>query len=237
MCTVTWMRQDDGYVLLCNRDERNSRLPAIGPQINELRGVKYVAPVDGNHGGSWIGANQFGLSLCLLNRYGTPQLDETREHTSRGLLLIELLDCRHPVQVAERLKGFELDRFQQFTMLALGRDSEPKLMEWNGTTCSVSSAADSLVPLSSTSFMEPGIAESRTSQFHSFVAAAGLSAELLDQFHRSHLPTRGPASVCMHREGAATVSLSKVLVGREGIEFLYEAGSPCTSGKLESVRL
>src|SRR4051794_11876094 len=112
MCTVTWMRHDNGYVLLCNRDERNSRLPALGPQVNELHGVSYIAPLDGNHGGSWIGVNQYGLGLCLLNRYGDARLDESKEYVSRGLLLVELLDSRDCKQVVARLREFDLTRFR-----------------------------------------------------------------------------------------------------------------------------
>ena len=44
---------------------------------------------------AWIGVNQFGLSLCLLNRYQDEgRVDAARTYTSRGLLLNELMDCR-----------------------------------------------------------------------------------------------------------------------------------------------
>lgn len=71
MCTVSWLHKAKGYVLLCNRDERHTRKPALGPRISERNGISFIAPVDGDHGGSWIGVNQFGLTLCLLNRMVT----------------------------------------------------------------------------------------------------------------------------------------------------------------------
>ena len=66
MCTVSWLRQAEGYVLLCNRDERHTRKPAGGPRVGDVRGVSFVAPVDGDHGGSWIGTNQFGSDLVSI---------------------------------------------------------------------------------------------------------------------------------------------------------------------------
>jgi hypothetical protein len=85
MCTVTWLPRPDGYQLLCNRDERDSRQPALGPRLHEQNGVKYIAPVDGDHGGSWIGTNEFGMSLCLLNRVGDVESDGNRDYISRGV--------------------------------------------------------------------------------------------------------------------------------------------------------
>ena len=35
MCTVSWLRQAEGYELLCNRDERHTRKPAGGPRISK----------------------------------------------------------------------------------------------------------------------------------------------------------------------------------------------------------
>jgi hypothetical protein len=66
MCTVSWVHQKDGYQLLSNRDEKHTRKPALAPSLRQQRQVRFLAPIDGDQGGSWIGVNQFGLSLCLL---------------------------------------------------------------------------------------------------------------------------------------------------------------------------
>jgi len=234
MCTVTWLHRPDGYHLLCNRDERDSRQPALGPGIHEQNGVKYIAPVDGDHGGSWIGSNEFGLSLCLLNRYGDVQSDENREFISRGLLLIDLLDCSEVEQATLRISDADLSRFRPFNLLVLPRSAKPALLEWTGSKFSIVNDVDCLVPLTSTSLTEPGIAVERRRQF---AAIAGLNEDSLDDYHRSHLPTRGAYSVCMHRDGAATVSLSKVSVTQDEILFAYESGSPCQSTSATTIRL
>lgn len=236
MCTVSWLRQAEGYVLLCNRDERHTRKPAMGPRVGKVRGVSFVAPVDGDYGGSWIGANQFGLTLCLLNRYGDWKPDPDRDYTSRGSLLVDLLDCVRGQDLSERLNHIELDRFQPFTMLALSVDEPAILVDWTGSQSMIQLDAEALMPLTSSSFKDTDVGTRRRRLFAEMASHQGrLDTELLHQFHRSHLPERGPASVCMHRDDAATVSLSIVTVTPRSVEFLYHPKSPCLEAPAESV--
>ena len=53
MCTVTWLIQDESYLLLFNRDERRDRAPELAPRIH-LQPARYIAPLDGAAGGSWM---------------------------------------------------------------------------------------------------------------------------------------------------------------------------------------
>lgn len=237
MCTVSWLRQAKGYVLLCNRDERHTRKPASGPRVSTVRGVSFVAPVDGDHGGSWIVANQFGLTLCLLNRYGGDgKPDQNRAYISRGLLLTDLFDCSRSQDVIDQMKQRELDRFQPFTMLALAVDEPAILIDWTGLECAIQPDADARMPLTSSSLKDSNVLSLRRKLFAEMASKRGnLDTELLHQFHRSHLPERGPASVCMHRDDAATVSLSIVTVSPGSVEFLYHPKSPCREAPAKSV--
>ena len=236
MCTVSWLRQAEGYVLLCNRDERHTRKPASAPRVGKVRGVSFVAPVDGDYGGSWIGANQFGLTLCLLNRYGDWNPDPDHDYTSRGSLLVDLLDCRGSQHLSERVNHIELDRFRPFTMLALSVDQPAILVDWTGSQSTIQLDAETLVPLTSSSFKDTDVGTQRRKLFAEMVSQSGkLDTELLHEFHRSHLPERGPSSVCMHRDDAATVSLSIVTVTPASVEFLYHPKSPCLGAPAENV--
>lgn len=237
MCTVTWTHTSDGYVLFANRDERDTRQPALGPRVSVVRGVKYLAPVDGDHGGSWIGVNEFGLSLCLLNRYGDDLVETDREFVSRGLLLTDLMDCRRFDSVYKEIRQRDLTRFRPFSLLVLARSFPASTFQWNGVQLSVARDAESLAPLSSSSAIEPGIAVERTKQFARLTAGAWIDYSVLDRFHRSHLPERGPYSVCMHRADARTVSLSRIRVTKAEVQFSYEAGPPCESTSAEELSL
>ena len=236
MCTVTWLRNETGYSLYFNRDERTARRVALGPQLSELRGVKYVAPVDGDHGGSWIGVNEFGLSLSLLNRYGDIEINKQKNQVSRGLLLLDLLNSRSTEALQQRISGFELTRFRPFTLLGVAIRPPSILFQWTGFHFSFVTDAESFVPLTSSSAREPGIAIERARQFE-LLKTGHLTESSVEQFHRSHLPERSAYSVCMHREGASTVSLSKVAVSNGEIEFDYEAGPPCESVEAQHVTM
>lgn len=239
MCTVSWLRKRDGYVLMCNRDERHTRKPALGPRLNKARGVSLIAPTDGDQGGSWIGVNQFGVTLCLLNRYGD-SLDESKvDFISRGLLLLDLLPCGERAEVQQLLGKTRLESFRPFTLAVVGHAEPAMLVHWTGRECIINPDAEADVPLVSSSLQEPQIEILRKQHFRNVKGTLTGHARIarLYEFHRSHFPERGPYSVCMHRDDAATVSLSVVTVTRELIEFAYQGNSPCLEGKVEVARL
>ena len=85
MCTVTWVHeQAGGYHLFSSRDEKRTRSVALTPELYETSGVRWMAPLDPDGGGSWVAVNEFGFSVCLLNGNGTPGT------LSRGRLVTEL---------------------------------------------------------------------------------------------------------------------------------------------------
>lgn len=80
-----------------NRDELHSRGTASPPTVRARDGVRVVAPIDADGGGTWIAANDHGLCVCLLNHYpdaGEPLLrtldirpssnNRTRDDGTRG---------------------------------------------------------------------------------------------------------------------------------------------------------
>ena len=97
MCTLTFtgtaldpgisanaLREGEaGYTLLFNRDELRTRGPEIAPSETRTdSGVRYVAPTDSDAGGTWIAANEHGVSVALLN--GVESRGSERGGTSRG---------------------------------------------------------------------------------------------------------------------------------------------------------
>lgn len=238
MCTVSWIHREDGYLLLFNRDELRTRKPAFAPRIDNRSGVAFIAPLDGDHGGSWIAVNQFGLTLCLLNRFDDVPGGVIPEYTSRGLLLHELIDCSAPNMVTQRLNDAKCSRFRPFTLAALFPGQPAMLLEWTGHRLRTKSHAESLMPITSSSVLEPNVVLQRKEQFQEKVfERSSVDDELLFDFHCSHLPERGLASVCMHRADARTVSMSTVTVTQQIIEFVYHPDSPCKPANEDRLQL
>ena len=70
MCTVTVVPHETGIRVMCNRDERRSRPAALPPQVHDLGGRLAAFPVDPRGGGSWVGVNDAGIVVTLLNVSG-----------------------------------------------------------------------------------------------------------------------------------------------------------------------
>lgn len=238
MCTVTWFYAQDEYHLMSNRDELHTRLPAYPPTIHKQGRVQFIAPIDADAGGTWIGVNQFGITLCLLNRYHDPVIQRQDPYTSRGLLVMEQLECSSLSSLREHIARLDLTQFKPFTLLALALESSPLLLEWTGKRLLIDEDASSSLPLVSSSCDQKGVMAFRQQQFQQLLAKSGkIEHHMLKAFHCSHPPEPSAYSTCMHRSDAATVSFSAVRVTAEGISFFYQDGAPCKEGVAESVLL
>src|ERR1044071_1445308 len=147
MSTVSWIHQDDGYHLLCNRDELQTRKPALPPVVHERGEVRFIAPIDGDHGGSWIGVNQFGVSLCLLNGYQDGAQSAIGSNKSRGLLLAGLMDASSRAEVHNGLLETDLSRFLPFNLVALEPQQKALLVNWTGRECVSDFEGEEAMPL------------------------------------------------------------------------------------------
>ncbi|MBI1762767.1 MAG: NRDE family protein [Acidobacteria bacterium] len=229
MCTVSWTHTATGYELFCNRDERRTRPPAWTPRVRERHGVRFSAPIDGESGGTWIGINQYGLTLALLNRYDVQAGPPRDEYLSRGWLLLELLDSLGPQHAQERLQARRLTAFQPFTLAAVAVQATARLFQWDGCQLTVEDNAEAHLPLTSSSFATARVIAERRAQFAQSVSSAAERGVALAAYHQSHTPAPGAFSVCMHRDNAQTVSYSHIQVAAQQITFNYFPQAPCAA--------
>ena len=237
MCTVTWIHRPGGYELCFNRDELKTRLIAHPPSIHRESRLHYIAPIDADAGGTWIGVNQFGITICLLNFYHAAMNRQlsAEDYTSRGLLVKSLLTHETLSDIFGQYSKAELRQFRPFKLLAIGPESAVQGLVWDGTNAEI--ARNPEPPLSSSSFLSEQVIEQRRRLFREIRAREGNASEALIDYHRSHFPEKGPFSVCMHREEAHTVSFSRVVVTAEHITFHYTSGAPCETPFLEPVSM
>ena len=232
MCTVTWVREEQGYHLLCNRDERFTRTRALPPQVHERDGIRYLAPVDGDFGGTWIAVNEYGVTLCLLNGHGPAG------RRSRGWLLPELIAASSTSIAAARVAALDLRAFAPFTLALLEPDGYARVAEWSGQSLRLEEDADHRVPLTSSSYDRTGVHRARRLDYDARLRHnPRIDAAMLYRFHTSHGAARGPYSTCMHRDDAATVSFSWISVAAGEIRFLYSPASPCEWAPAEQLVL
>lgn len=224
MCTASWAPRPDGYTFCFNRDERRTRAPALPPAARDADGIAFLAPLDGDFGGTWIAVNQFGITLALLNRYQHAVAPEPREPRSRGLIILDLIAAANLATIETGLRRLPHDQHRPFSLLAIAPGSPAMIAAWNGRALVVTRHANPGLILTSSSVTEPEVALARTA---TFAALSPVSAESLEAVHRSHRPERGRRSVCMHRPEAETQSYSRIEVTPEGVRMRHIAGSPC----------
>ena len=66
MCTVSFIPRPEGFYLAMNRDESVDRVLALPPAEFRRAGLRCLYPHE-PAGGTWIGANEAGLCLALMN--------------------------------------------------------------------------------------------------------------------------------------------------------------------------
>jgi hypothetical protein len=224
MCTVSWLPFGDGYTLCFNRDERYSRAPAIPPAERTKRGVRYLAPLDGDFGGTWLAVNEFGVTLCLLNRYRVPGYGPPARPLSRGLLVLELAGMTSARDAVAALEDRSLDRVQPFSLVALEPGQAVRVVAWDGQALTGLTHRSPGLVLTSSSVTEAEVGAARRAVFAALDRA---TPKALAELHRSHLPERGRCSVCMHREDAETQSFSQITVAADRVTLEHVPDAPC----------
>ena len=234
MCTVSIVPTPGGFHLLCNRDERRDRVPAIGPRIRTTMSMQAVYPVDTQGRGTWIGVNAAGLAVALLNRTDDPAIAAARRRFSRGLIAPPLLECgcvEDAVRVARRVQA---NSFHPFRLLIV-HERRFGLVSSNGRRLSSRiQVLDRPLMWTSSSLGDARVRRPRLRLFQDLIAShRKLDAQLEGQqsFHTHCWPARSELSVLMARTDARTVSRTAIHVSRGRVTLHYTAldGTPAAS--------
>ena len=97
MCTVLFFPTKEGYYFASLRDESPKRAKAKIPAVVNNDELSYLAPIDPLGGGSWVGVNENGNVIILLNGGFQTHIREKSYRKSRGLIVTELLTKEMPV--------------------------------------------------------------------------------------------------------------------------------------------
>jgi hypothetical protein len=231
MCTVTVVPLDDGFRLRCNRDERRDRPTATSPVLQTLGRRLAVFPVDPTSQGTWVGVNDVGLAIALLNRSGdcARSLDP-EPRVSRGRIIPALLACASLDEALERCATLDPGSFGRFRLLMI-----------ESTTVAIVTSDTRVLSRERVSLSQPVM---QTSSSLGDDVVEGPRRKLFDrlfdqdqsawlhaqrQFHHHQWRARPEISVLMERADASTVSETVIDVRLQTIEVCYQATEFCTS--------
>ena len=238
MCTVTWLGTEDGYELFFNRDEKRTRGHAAPPAVKERNAIHYLAPSDTTAGGTWIGVNESGLTVCILNHHPAPFPGSPEKKRSRGWLVDALLGETSRTAISDRLRTENLEGYMPFILIAVDTEIAITSFTWDGARLQQAELDMGTLPLTTSSFESERVIARRQATFERFRAErGGISREMLMAFHRQHDDAAGAYSVCMEREDAHTVSFSNITVTGDEIVFEYSPHPPCAYAHESPARL
>ncbi len=232
-----------------NRDEQRDRFSALPPEIVEFENHRVLFPREPT-GGTWISANDAGVCLALINWHRIKR-EPNNGVRSRGEVIRKLAGISTSDEISTAVKKLPLRKLRPFRLIAIV-SAENRVIEWrwNLNRLSVRKHSWESRHWFSSSFDERTAERVRAKVCASFVAgggdpgrretsrrgrmagvnAAGYSLRSLRQLHRSHMPKRGPFSICMHRPDAMTVSYTEVAVSKHRATMRYKSGPSCSNG-------
>src|SRR5215217_4203959 len=114
MCTVTVVPHEGGCRIVCNRDERRTRPIALPPTPRRARTRDAIWPIDPEGGGTWMGVNDTGVAMVLLNRSCPRRWRSSTRLRSRGHIIPRLLEYSQLDTIVEKARRLE-SAFAPFT--------------------------------------------------------------------------------------------------------------------------
>jgi hypothetical protein len=225
MCTVTIVPHDRGVRLVSNRDERRTRPAGLAPETHDLGPRRALFPLDPQGGGTWVGVNDAGLIVALLNVTAAAPSTRARTTRSRGLIALELLRCdsmRMAIETARALDAGACEPFRALVVHA-GHLAVAKTRA-NGTIQLTLQPIETPLLFTSSSLGDALVDRPRRRLFERMVLRAHdgwLDGQT--RFHDHQWPQRPEISVRMERADALTVSRTRIDVTSDRRELAYEA--------------
>ena len=241
MCTLAlYFRVLPGYALAvaANRDEHYDRASAPPSIIG--RSPTIVAGRDLRAGGTWLGVNEYGLLVGILNRRQQPGSVAQNAYRSRGLLCLDLLRLRQVADIDQVLLALAPGDYQPFTVVCA--DSDRACVAYNTDQAIERIGLSDGLHVFSNSFElgAPSKKVNRVYQRFTRLSQAGgrlISAgdylggavKALGDHALSDDSNDSRDAVCVHGDISGTVSSSIIFFSDAERQFqmYYCAGAPC----------
>jgi hypothetical protein len=225
MCTVSVVPGPDGFRMVSNRDERDTRPEALVPAPHRAAQRSAWYPVDPVGGGTWIGANDAHLAMAILNQSSLSRRPPDAVHPplSRGLIIPRLLAHDLLANALEEARTMRLDGFEPFLLVAVQRRTLATL-RWTGAARALEAfPLTHPVVFTSSSLGDALVRGPRQLLFMRLVL--GATDSWLDgqrRFHEHRWRTHPELSVEMSRPGARTVSRTVIDISPDGVRLAYQ---------------
>ena len=242
VCTLILYYQqlpDYPIVVAANRDEYYAR-KSRGPHVLHQQPRVYAGK-DEHAGGTWLGVNEFGLVVGIVNRHSSQPQDPARR--SRGLLCLDLLRRSDAATARDVLLAEGRARpYNSFYLLWV--DSAHAYVAYNEGDVAIRTLGPGRYLLTNSSLIDlsvltpPGLRDLLTEPVPPSLDNLFGTLQEVCKSHQE-MPRvvdppnedRGDRAICVHAsEQYGTVSSSLVAIGRDRSmsRYLHAEGPPCS---------
>ena len=212
-----------GWRALFNRDEQRARLPARRPEQRMCGDQLGLFPVDPSSNGTWIGKNNAGLAIALLNRnvHTASNWQRTKAPSptvSRGTIIPHLLAGTSREQAEHHLQELPIERMPHFQLIIL-HAAHYVYWEWDGDEFAQKDCSPIQKPIhwSSSGLGDDLVRGPRAQRFNDiFRENPECLTAAQDAFHRDRTGQNSATWVNMTREDARTVSHTELFMDYTG---------------------
>lgn len=224
MCTLSIYTAKKQCIITMNRDELRSRSEANVLHTESLNGINLVYPVDSVSGGTWMGMNNKGVVLCLLNHYHG-QTFAAQDPLSRGLIIPTALAKGDMASIHNYLLELESGSFNPFDLF-LNQKQHIRHYIWDGHyTIFEDVTAEPWYMFTSSLLKAEEVITYRHRLFESWCKEMGNELtdpeEILRGFHLIQTKNMETQSVLMEREQSHTKSVVQVELAKDQISLKY----------------
>lgn len=215
MCTLSIIPCGDDLVVTMNRDEQRDRHEA-GTLLTQSN---HCFPVDKRSGGTWVGANQYGLVCSLLNRYQDAHIQG--EAQSRGGIIPMLLSCPNLGEAEKQLRTLTVNHFNPFDCIVM-QDYRILHATWNGKVLSITKhGLDKPFFITSSSERTDEVIAHRDNIFSEFKPEGKGAEDILKSLHLKGGNDNDESSICMRRLRTHTKSITQIVLTPATIGLSY----------------
>src|ERR1051326_6131337 len=234
MCSLTLITREHGYLVGMNRDERVARGTGLAPVTHVTGQTRAAYPTDGVEG-TWIGTNDRGITLALLNWHDVTI--QAKKERSRGLVIPAILGAGSLVELNQKITDLDLQGLLPFRLVGIF-PVEQTVAEWRWDSTQkqvLHHSWEHRLWCSSSLSDEHAEDLRRRAAAHAAGEADTQSAMWIRRLHASH--TAGPYSFCVHRGDVETLSYSEVECSLEVVRMTYLGGNPCRPHSVRRLEL
>ena len=218
MCTVTIHRDAETLVVTMNRDEARTRAPESPPAIfaPEDFAKEWMAPIDGEAGGTWMGVNARGVVACLLNVYRPGQMlarPEAPSAFSRGTIVPAVLAQGDGERVRRWItEKFDPSPYESFQLVVVWLEGGARWVWSDSEHLEHSPCRDEWTLVSSSLWRPDAVLAWRREAFEQWRNAGSERRGHLPAFHLLQAKGKEEWSPLMDREWSCTRSITQAHV-------------------------